>query len=542
VLEGVVEVSVRLGAVRRTADAFARMRGLIDLLADAPGANERTNPKGRSLAEELQRVVATTERDLTAGVEQTDRELRQVRASVERLRLLPASLIFPSLERTARDAALSLGKRVRFESRGGDVRLDSQVLATVQPALVQAVRNALAHGIELERERTSAGKPPAGTVSIEVRRQASWVVFACRDDGRGVDVAAVRRAAARKGLVPDGEDASTTGEVLRVLLEGGLTTSLEVTEVAGRGIGLDVVRDAASRLGGRLAMRTTPQQGTTLELEVPLSLSAVEALIVESAGQTAALPLESVRRSVRLAAGDVVRAAQGESLVFDGKMIPFAPLSRALGRDPGSARPSPLAVVIESGGVLVATGVDRLLGAQSVVVRALPPLALVDPVVGGASFDDQGNPQVVLDAAALVAATQRAPAPPAETPAPRPAILVIDDSLTTRMLEQSILEAAGYQVEVAVSAEDGLEKARQRPHALFLVDVEMPGMDGFTFVATTRADPELSRTPAILVTSRNAPDDRRRGEEAGARGYIVKSEFDQSDLLERIRNLVEERA
>jgi two-component system chemotaxis sensor kinase CheA len=196
-------------------------------------------------------------------------------------------------------------------------------------------------------------------------------------------------------------------------------------------------------------------------------------------------------------------------------------------------------VVVQSGSSWAAVGVERLLGTANVVVRPLPEMVDSIAVVAGASLDAEGNPQLVLDPAGLVAAARAgAEARPAPAPAARAPILVIDDSLTTRMLEQSILESAGFDVDVAVSAEDALVKARDRRYGLFVVDVEMPGMDGFEFVERTRADPVLRETPAILVTSRSAPEDRRRGEQAGARGYILKGEFDQVHLLHTIQRLI----
>ncbi|MBV8780645.1 MAG: response regulator, partial [Phycisphaerae bacterium] len=197
------------------------------------------------------------------------------------------------------------------------------------------------------------------------------------------------------------------------------------------------------------------------------------------------------------------------------------------------------AVIVEAACGRAAIAVDRLRAAANIVVRPLPRSARSSPLVSGASLNAEGEPQLVLDPEALVARARRAQAREIESaPKKRACVLVIDDSLTTRMLEQSILESAGYEVEVATSAEEGLEKARARQYGLFLVDVEMPGMDGFEFVTRTRADARLSKTPAILVTSRNAPEDRRRGEQAGASAYIVKGEFDQSYLLRMARELV----
>jgi two-component system chemotaxis sensor kinase CheA len=200
------------------------------------------------------------------------------------------------------------------------------------------------------------------------------------------------------------------------------------------------------------------------------------------------------------------------------------------------------AVVVQAAGRCVALGVEHLLGAVNSVMRALPGVVEADPVVAGASLDAEGTPQLVLDPAGLVAGAERSRGETfkaaAEAPAQPAPILVIDDSLTTRMLEQSILEAAGYQVELAVSAEEGLIKAHAQRYSLFIVDVEMPGMDGFSFVAQTRADPALRDIPAILVTSRDAVDDRLRGQQVGASAFIVKGEFDQMQLLQTIRALI----
>jgi two-component system chemotaxis sensor kinase CheA len=196
-------------------------------------------------------------------------------------------------------------------------------------------------------------------------------------------------------------------------------------------------------------------------------------------------------------------------------------------------------VIVQAGSRGVAVGVDRVLGTASIVMRALPSLVEADSVIAGASLDGEGNPQLVLDPSGLVAAAERSRGlAPADTAPPRAPVLVVDDSLTTRMLEQSILESAGYEVELAVSGEEALAKARGRRFSLFIVDVEMPGMDGFGFVAEVRADPTLRDIPAILVTSRNTVEDRRRGEQVGARAYIEKGEFDQRHLLKTIRGLI----
>jgi two-component system chemotaxis sensor kinase CheA len=543
--DSVAAAHVQLAALRLRVGTLDRIRHLQDQLAGelrAPRSPSGDGASGKAIAilEELGGLLTAAERNIGLAVEQTDRELRQVREAAERLRLSPVRLMFNALERTARDAAQTVGRPVTFDTHGGEVRLDAHVLGIVQSALVQVVRNAVAHGVESASERAAAGKPRVGKVTLEVVRRGNRVSFACRDDGRGIDVEAVRRAAQRNGALPADAQKAGLDELIRLLLKGGITTSGTVTEVSGRGIGLDVVREAAARLGGEVNVRSEAHKGTTIEILVPVSLTALDALLVEADARTAVIPLDAVRQTLRLRSADVARTSDGESIVIEGQVIPFAPLHRSLRStaEVPVSRSAWSAVVIEGGGSSAAVGVDRLLGTENVVLRPLPRLCPVEPVVAGASLDAEGNPMLVLDPEALVSEARRASRAPRAAPAERPRILVIDDSLTTRMLEQSILESAGYEVDLAISGEEGLHKAHHRRYALFLVDVEMPGMDGFEFIARVRADADLRTVPAMLVTSRNAPEDRRRGEEVGAVAYIVKSEFDQTELLGRIRALV----
>jgi two-component system chemotaxis sensor kinase CheA len=544
-LENLSEASVQLAAQRRGIESLQDSRRLAQLVQEqwvAPRSDRFSDARGKvpSMIAELRGHIESAHRSFSDSVEQMDRELVQVREAAERLRLLPASLMFVSLERAARDAGQSLGKRIAFVTSGGEVRLDAQVFGVVQSALVQTVRNAVAHGIETAAAREAAGKPAEGRVSVEVRRRGHQAAFVCRDDGGGVDLDAVRRAVERKGLLSADAAKLGTEELLKLLLGGGISTSGAVTQIAGRGIGLDVVREAAARLRGEVSIRTDRGLGTTLEIVVPVSLAAVDALIVEAGGRTVAIPLDAVKGTLRVAVDDLVQSAQGASILFEGRAIPFAPLERALrrvtqARDVARAWS---AVVIEGANALVAVGVERLRGTQNLILRPLPNFTPSDPIVAGASLDAEGHPQLVLDPQGLVEHAGRAESALATMPAPRSPILVIDDSLTTRMLEQSILESAGYEVDLATSGEDALERARNRRYALFLVDVEMPGMDGFTFIERAREDPILRDIPSVLVTSRAAPEDRQRGQQVGARAYIVKGEFDQSELLENIRLLV----
>lgn len=532
-LEGIGEAQTQLGALRRARLSVERARHVVDLLVE-----QLTNPRAArekmiSFAQEIQDALAQVDQEIVRDVDQLDVELSQIRGAAEQMRLTPARVLFSGLERTARDAARVQGKAVAFECRGGDVRLDAGVLGVLQGALVQLVRNAVAHGVEAETERRAAGKPPAGSVSIEVARRGRNVVLTCRDDGRGIDVESVRHEARRKG-----REGVESMPLVDLLLRGGVSTTGTVTEIAGRGIGLDVLREAAERVAGAVRVETVAGKGTRFEVVVPLSLASIAVLLVEAHGTAVGIPLDAVRRTARIVRADLATTEGGESLVVDGTALPFVPLTQLLA--PG-VESVPVAawtvVVVEGESGRAALGVDRLGGTAHVIQRPLPDLAPATPLVGGTAMDATGNPRLILDPIGLVAAARAPHAAPAAATTRRERILVVDDSLTTRMLEQSILESAGYDVEVAASAEEALDKVSTTRYALMLVDVEMPGMDGFTFIEHIRADPALRQIPCILVTSRASPDDRRRGHDVGAAGYVDKGEFDQNALLDRIRSL-----
>jgi two-component system chemotaxis sensor kinase CheA len=330
-------------------------------------------------------------------------------------------------------------------------------------------------------------------------------------------------------------------EMVRLLLLGGVSTAQDVTEMAGRGIGLDVVRQTAAHLKADINVTNEPGRGSTVELTVPVSLVSFDAVTVESGGIPASVPIDAIEETLRVRPEDIAHNPEGDSVLYGGRAIPLLPLSSALRQavPPRKKAAAASAVVIRSGGELIALGVERLIETSTVVLRPVAKFAGLDSVVAGVSLDADGNPRVILDPAGLASAARGAGAFAARAvPPPVPLVLVIDDSLTTRMLEQSILESAGYEVDTATSGEEALQKARSRKYSLFVVDIEMPGMSGFDFIVQTQSDGSLNGIPSILVTSRSSEEDRRRGIEAGARAYIVKGEFDQGALLQKIKELV----
>jgi two-component system chemotaxis sensor kinase CheA len=542
-LEGISEAVAATTLLQREVERLRRaaeqMRSQID---QAPAGNERNGtPRFLAAVEETAATVNGSVSQVVTRADEVGRELAALCDAAFDLRLVPAQVLVIELERAARDAAQSLGKQVTFKATGTDTRIDAAVLSSLRGALRHVVLNAVAHGIEKSSVRVGSGKPASGVVELAIERRGHRAAVSCRDDGAGLDMESVRRAAVELGLISDSSARSLDiSRLVELLLRGGVSTSRAVTDLSGRGIGLDVVRQTVQALKGELDIRSTEGQGTTVELVVPISLSSLPALAVEEGEVTAFVPLDSVRQTVRVKHQEILSSSEGERIVVDGNVIPFLPLARALGRPARSTRlrRTQTAVVLQSSSQLAAIGVERLRGIGNVVVRNLPEHISADAVIAGAALDEEGTPQLVLAPAAVVQAAAEARRPAEEPIAgPRLPLLVIDDSLTTRMLEQSILESAGYEVDLAVSGEDAIEKARRRRYALFIVDIEMPGMNGFEFIAASRADPALRDVPAILVTSRADPEDKRRGKDVGARAYIVKSDFDQEQLLEAIRRL-----
>jgi two-component system chemotaxis sensor kinase CheA len=541
-IEVISQSNSQLARLRRDADAATRARALAGSLLERltpgmPGAC--TWHTGQALAEDLRASLGRLERSLETSVEHLDRNLRQAHDTATRLRLVPASNVFTVLERAVRDTAHATGKEARFEGRGGDVRLETRSLGALQGPLLQIVRNAVAHGIEAPERRKASGKPVAGVIAVEVARRGQSVIFRCADDGAGVDLDAVRTAARRKGLLGADTEALDAEAILRLLVRGGISTAASVTDISGRGIGLDLVQNAVAQLRGDFHVHTQAGQGTTFELRLPLTIAALDTLTVQAGDAHVSLPLDAVLATQRLRADEIVRTPAGESVVFQGSAIPFVPLARLLSSKhdvDAVRRQKQVSMVIMAGTrSRAAFGVDHLQGIANIVLRPLPALAPASPIVFGSSLDVAGNPQIVLDPEALVQEAHQATVSSGRAEVPLHPVLVVDDSPTTRMLEQSILESAGYEVHCAVSAEEGLSMARRRKYGLILVDVEMPGMDGFAFIECIRADPALRDTPAILVTSRSSSQDRSRAEEVGARGYIVKGEFEQDEFLRQVR-------
>jgi two-component system, chemotaxis family, sensor kinase CheA len=540
-LSGISETAVQLEGIRCEIEAVKQVEDRVAGLEQQLNSGAAQALRLHEALEDIRRALQQVRQSLGSRVDNTDREIAEVRGNIDRLRLLPTNLLFPSLERAVRDAAEMFGKQAGFVTAGREHRLESHVLTAIGEALSHLVRNAVAHGIESPQARFECGKPARGEVCLKIERHADRIVFTCSDDGCGINVEAVRRAAVSHGVLSAASASElSSDQALELIFSPGVTTSASLNEVAGRGIGLEVVREIANRFKGRVCVRTDLGLGTSVEIEVPVSLSSIRAVLLRADDCFCWVPLEAVYCTLRLNDDAIVSLAGRESLIFGGRAIPFFRLAEML-RGPlqhGTDSSPRLAAIVQVGAELVAVGVDRVICTGEVIVHPLPAAAGRVTMLAGAVFDAQGNPQLVLNPEALLETAHAASSSRILQARPTPHILVIDDSLTSRVLVQRMLEAGGYKIDLAVSGEDAMSKARERHYGLFVCDVEMPGMNGFEFVSLTREFPHLQGIPSILITTRGDADDRRRGAEVGARAYIVKGEFDQDSLLEAVRMLV----
>ena len=468
------------------------------------------------------------------------RLLNDLQDRAMRTQMVPVSTITDQLHRAVRDLARSQGKNIRWEARGTDTELDRGVLHQLSDSLVHLVRNAVDHGVELPEERQKVGKHTQATVRLQAMQLGSEVILAVTDDGRGIDVASVTDEADRRGIDTDG---MTEQELLGLTFQAGLSTRPFVTDVSGRGVGLDVVRTNVESVHGRVEVRSEPGAGTEFRIVVPITTAVLRCLLVEAGGQSFALPFHRVLLSQPHEPAATAHAEGRPVIRVEGHAIPVQALAETLSLDAGRETTGPLVVLADTAR-RHAFQVDRLIGQRDVVIKALDPLLPHLPAVAGASVEPDGSILVVLDPPGLIQRARQAsrattPKKPIKDSAEsRRSILVVDDALTIRELQRSILERAGFDVRVAVDGDHALSALAEAPSDLVLTDIEMPNMDGFALTEAIRAHPTLANIPVLILSSRSSAEDRQRGLDAGADGYIQKSGFDEASLLTAVDRLL----
>lgn len=506
----------RWRAIRGSLDAQpqAEIRQLDDLVEEA---------SARAAA--LQRTVAAVRRDVSQAV-------NAVADGAQNLRLQPLADAFQGLDRVVRDLAAASGKRARLLIDAGTVEVDRAVVAELRDPLLHLVRNAVDHGVEPPDQRVANGKPPVASIhaAAELRDNAATIVIS--DDGGGVDREALLAAAQRRGI-------AELTDSLEAAFAPGVSTAPTVTAVSGRGVGLDAVRFRLEQIGGAVDMASEPGAGTTITMIVPTTLTTMRVLLTEAAGEIVALPVLALERVTTVDAEDLREAEGRLSANISGGNRHLVSLAGALGLEITDAPPAQLHVALLRAG-MTALVVDRFLADADVVVRPVP--RRLQGMVGalGVAVLAQGQAAHVLNPSALVRAPL--PAVPSHRPAAAPPrarrILLAEDTATTRALERSILDAAGYDVVTAVDGLQAWQLLQSEEVDLVVSDVHMPGMDGLALCEAIRGAPSLRDLPVVLVTSLASDRDRQRGADAGADAYFVKSEFQQGTLLDAIQRLL----
>lgn len=546
-----------LGVDRRLSELdkqWRRLRKLSSSLARELGDPDRAaqlERQSEGLEQEL-RVVSRQARLARRLQQRTGWTLRQLGSELQQevrdARMVPAESVFAGFRKMVRDIAKESGKQVEVQVLGLDVEADRMVLQGLKDPVMHLLRNALAHGVELPAERVAVGKLAIAQVSLSFAVTDGRLVVLTEDDGRGINFAAIRNKAMELGLFNEVEAAELSRQILvDLIFDPGFSTKGAVDDLSGRGMGLSVVRETVTMMNGTVEVLAREPHGTRFRISLPLSVSTQRLFMVGCQGHTYALPTEGIDRLYRVPA-EAVKTVEGKSVVYLGnQQLPLLSLAHLLALGETAVKVSrnvvPL-LVLKNGDRRVGVAVDEFLSIREALVKDIGVPAAMGTMVAGGVLMEDGAVALVLNPFEIVETFRKSGSirvlTTVEKPAERrvPVILVVDDSLTTRTLEKSILEAHGYVVRLAVDGIEALSKLRAEHMDLVISDIQMPRLDGFGLLQVIKGDQALKMVPVILVTSLEAREDRERGLALGADAYVVKRKFDQKELLETIGQIL----
>ncbi len=464
-------------------------------------------------------------------------------------RMRPFADVLTGQSRMVRDLGRSLGKQVRLEIEGEKTQVDRDVLEKLEAPLTHLLRNAVDHGIEMPEQRLAAGKPMEGTIRLRASHQAGLLVLELSDDGGGVDLDRLRRSIVERHLSPAETVAQMSeAELLTFLFLPGFSLRDKVTEVSGRGVGLDAVQHMVRQLRGQVEMTQGDGNGSRFHLEVPLTLSVVRSLVVEVSGEAYAFPLAHIERTLELSAEAIVQIEGRQQFWHEGRHIGLVSASQLLNRPVSqNGEQSIKVVVIRERDTLYGVAIDRLVGERVLVVMPLDQrLGKIQDISAGALLDD-GSVVLIVDVEDLLRSVEkllstgrleRIERRGAAREVARKRVLVVDDSLTVRELQRKLLSNRGYEVAVAVDGMDGWNALRSEDFDLLITDIDMPRMDGIELVTLVRRDSRLQSLPVMVVSYKDREEDRRRGLDAGADYYLAKASFHDDALLDAVVELI----
>ncbi len=536
----------QLGDIERA--SRRHLEALTGLFSREEGGSEERAPKelGRVLrgGETLHQTLRRALTGVSESVMLQEHLIAELQETSLKLRMLPLSTVFDPLRRTVRDLACECGKEIDFVIEGGETELDRKITERIGDSLMHMIRNSLDHGIESAEERERAGKRARGSLSLSAFHDSGGVTIALRDDGRGLSTEKIReKALARRMFDADTLARMSRAEVNNLIFLPGFSTSPIITDISGRGVGMDVVRrNIVDELKGTITIETTEGAGSAFLLRLPLNLAVFPLFLVSTGGTVCAIPSIFVVEMLSVARAELINIVDKRAIRLREQLVPVEDLAAILKISGQAQSKEATLVVVQEGESKLGLLVDEILGREEMVVKPLPAhLQNVRIVIGGTIGEGGGVINVlhvpeVLRLAREMADSGRKVAAPAEERGA--SILVVDDSINTREIEKSILEAYGYTVDMAEDGQEALEKTRTELYDLVVTDVEMPRMDGFSLTESLRADQRYRNVPVIIVTSREKDEDKKRGILVGADAYIVKRAFDQSNLLDTVRSLI----
>lgn len=522
-------------------------------------ADLKLDPRAQAALEEVRRLTAESQHLLAerlADLESFDRRSthlsQQLYDAALQCRMRPFGDGTGGLARMVRDVARSLGKKVRWQLVGESTQVDRDILDLLEAPLGHMLRNALDHGIEAPAVRIASGKPEEGTLTLDARHTAGALLITVSDDGAGIDLDALRASIVRKKLASDETAARLSeAELLEFLLLPGFSLRDQVTDLSGRGVGLDAVHDVVKRVRGTVRITHEPGLGTRVQLQLPLTLSVIRSLLIEVAGEPYAVPLAHVNRTLNVSRAEIELLEGHQHIAFAGRRIGVVTAHQILDTAPPTDQSDAVSmIVIGDGPHTYGVVVDRFLGERMLVVQPLDPrLGKVRNITAGALMEN-GDPVLIADVddwlrsvERLVAGgdlkhTQHGVAQVAQRTTRR--VLVVDDSLTVRELERKLLATRGYDVTIAVDGMDGWNAVRGERFDLVITDIDMPRMDGIELVTLIKRDPQLQALPVMIVSYKDREEDRRAGLNAGADYYLAKGSFHDEALLDAVRDLIGE--
>ncbi|PRH46476.1 hybrid sensor histidine kinase/response regulator [Burkholderia multivorans] len=506
---------------------------------------------------EVRHMLNDLQRSFAERMDEFDRFERRSTHIAEQLydealqcRMRPFGDATRAYPRIVRDLARSLGKQVRFSIVGEATQVDRDILDLLDAPLGHLLRNAIDHGVESPEARRARGKPAEASVTLEARHSAGSLLVSVIDDGPGVDMDALRAAIVRQHLTDDETAARLSDpELLEFLLLPGFSMRDAVTDVSGRGVGLDAVQEMVRSVRGAVRIFNEPGAGMRFVLQLPLTLSVIRSLLVEVGGEPYAFPLAHVRRTLELAHEDIDVLEGQPHFPFDGRRAGLVAAHQLLDAgEPDASRVSTAVVVVGGEPELYGVAVDRFLGERMLVVQPLDSrLHKIQNIAAGALLEN-GDPVLIVDVEDLIRSVDKLVRggqlakltrdPQLAHADRRRRVLVVDDSLTVRELERKLLEKRGYDVTVAVDGMDGWNAVRGEAFDLVVTDVDMPRMDGIELVTLIKNDPLLQRVPVMIVSYKDRDEDRRRGLDAGADYYLAKSSFHDEALLDAVHDLI----